>query len=205
VSASEVVLDCSELAHGPDAVVPERPRIDLVLALPRPKVLARLYAALACIGIGRLYLCNAARVERYYFDSHVLTEPFVRARLLEGLSQARDTRLPCVSIHRSFRKLVEDELGASTDHALRLVADVASSGHPGPTARELCGALAPTGRVLLAVGPEGGWVDFERALLAEREFRSQSFGERVLRTDVAALAALAVLHQELRQTVLGAK
>src|SRR4029453_5948647 len=90
--------------------VPPRPRVDLLLALPRPKVMRRLWAQLAALGVGRIMLTNAARVERNYFDTHVLSERVFRPLLIEGLQQARDTRLPIVTVHRQFRILVEDDL-----------------------------------------------------------------------------------------------
>ena len=93
-----------------DDTVPPRPRVDLLLALPRPKVMRRLWAQLAAIGVGRIILTNAGRVERHYFDTHVLTQDTYRPLLIEGLQQARDTRLPEVSIHRQFRILIEDDL-----------------------------------------------------------------------------------------------
>src|SRR5437899_13024293 len=46
--------------------VPARPRVDLLLALPRPKVLRRLWAQLAALGVGEIILTNAERVERNY-------------------------------------------------------------------------------------------------------------------------------------------
>ena len=62
------------------------------------------------LGVGRIVLTNAERVERHYFDSHILSEASFRPLLVEGLQQARDTRLPAVSIHRQFKVLVEDHL-----------------------------------------------------------------------------------------------
>jgi RsmE family RNA methyltransferase len=49
------------------------------------------------------------------------------------------------------------------------------------------------GRTLLAVGPEGGWVDFEVRKFIEHSFVPVSLGRRVLRTDTAAVALLAQL------------
>jgi len=105
VTTDRVALKC---AMGGRA--PARPPVDLLLALPRPKVMRRLWAQLSALGVGRIILTNAERVERHYFDTHVLGEACYRPLLIEGLQQARDTRLPFVSIHRQFRKLVEDEL-----------------------------------------------------------------------------------------------
>ena len=71
---------------------PPRPRVDVLLALPRPKVMRRLWAQLAALGVGQIILTNAERVERHYFDTHVLTEASYRPLLIEGLQQARDTQ-----------------------------------------------------------------------------------------------------------------
>lgn len=172
-----------ELACVFEGVSPPQPPIDLLLALPRPKVLKRLWAQLAALGVGRILLTNAARVERNYFDTHVLDPAFYTAQLIDGLQQARDTRLPKVTIHRRFRPLIEDELDGLSDAALRLVAE--------PGASPIAGEPA-AGRVLLAVGPEGGWVPFELELLHRHGFRPFGLGPRTLRTDTACIAAIAV-------------
>ena len=52
------------------------------------------------------------------------------------------------------------------------------------------------GRLLLAIGPEGGWTDEEVALLEEKGFRRYSLGQRILRTDTATIALLAKLNTE---------
>ena len=175
-----------ELACALEPEVPPRPAVDLLLALPRPKVMKRLWAQLAALGVGRILLTNAARVERNYFDTHVLDPAFYTPLLHEGLQQARDTRCPVVSIHRQFKPLVEDELDALSDAPTRLLADPAhGAAEPGP-------APAP-GRLLLAVGPEGGWVDFERDLLQRHRFTPFALGPRILRTDTACVALLALL------------
>jgi len=161
------------------------------LATPRPKVLKRLWAQLAALGVGRIWLTNAARVERNYFDSHVLEEGFIRERLVEGLQQAGDTRVPRVSVHRRFRVLVEDELGAGDSGAVQRV--VAQPG----ASRTVTSAVGGARRVLLAVGPEGGWVPFELDLLRRHGFLPVGLGLRTLRTDTACIALLAVVHAGL--------
>jgi RsmE family RNA methyltransferase len=176
---------------------PERPRVDLLMALPRPKVMRRLWAQLAALGVGQVILTNAERVERDYFDAHVLTPECYRPLLVEGLQQARDTRLPAVSIHKRFKVLIEDELHSLCDPGgLRLVAD--------PSAQEAVSAALSTDRrdghdrrVLLAVGPEGGWNAYEIALLQSRGFRPVGMGDRPLRTDTACVALLALVHAAL--------
>jgi RsmE family RNA methyltransferase len=180
--------DAVELECAFSTEATTRPDVDLLLALPRPKVMRRLWAQLAALGVGRIMLTNAARVERNYFDTHVLDPACYRPLLVEGLQQAQDTHLPRVSIHRRFRPLVEDELDALSSAGLRLVA------HPAPQATAIAAAWTPgAARVLLAVGPEGGWDDFELRLLADRGFRLVGLGPRTLRADTACVALLAAL------------
>jgi RsmE family RNA methyltransferase len=169
---------------------PQAPAVDLLLAVPRPKVLRRLWAQLAALGVGRVILTNAWKVERPYFDAHVLDEAVYRPLLIEGLQQAGDTRLPRVSIHRQFRPLIEDGIGPPAAGELRLVAHPGAELTPSRAVRD-----AADRRVLLAVGPEGGWNDFELDLLARHGFVAVGLGPRTLRTDTACVALLALIHE----------
>lgn len=61
-------------------------------------------------------------------------------------------------------------------------------------------ALAGTGQasaVTLLVGPEGGWSDDEFRLFAERDVKSVSLGPRTLRTETAAIVAIALIQHAL--------
>jgi 16S rRNA (uracil1498-N3)-methyltransferase len=170
---------------------PPRPRVDVLLALPRPKVLRRLWAQFAALGVGQIILTNASRVERDYFDTHVVTEACYRPLLIEGLQQARDTRVPRVSVHRQFRILVEDHLDDLFRSGVRLVADPSGS-------TSIANALAGRDeRVLLAIGPEGGWNQFELRLLETRGFTPVGLGRRTLRVDTACVALLSHVHSSL--------
>jgi RsmE family RNA methyltransferase len=70
--------------------------------------------------------------------------------------------------------------------------------HPGTTAR-MDDVVAGGGhdRVVLAVGPEGGWNEFETALLEGHGFLAVGMGPRTLRTDTACIALLALVHSAL--------
>jgi RsmE family RNA methyltransferase len=188
VGAAEVGEDDGEvlgLSVTLNVSPPPRPGIDLILAMPRPKALRRLLPALASMGVDRVVLTNAARVEKSYFDSKVLAAESV-ARLFDlGLEQGRDTVRPTLSLARRFRPFVEDELDALVGvRAARFVAHPSAEGASFERSRE------SERRLLLAVGPEGGWVPFELSLLEEHRFRPVSLGFRPLRTEIAVPALL---------------
>ena len=187
ITPEKVVLEC-EFNDSP----PPAPRVDLLLALPRPKVMRRLWAQLAAMGVGRIILTNATKVERVYFDTHVLEPATYRPLMIEGLQQAQDTQMPEVTIRKQFKILVEDELDLLFPYGGRILADAQAE-------NRLCDLNFddPGMRVLVAVGPEGGWTDYEKDLLQKRGFRSVSMGERTLRADTACVAILALVNSAL--------
>ena len=156
-------------------------------------MLRRLWAQLAALGVGRIVLTNASRVERHYFDTHVLDASTYRPLLIEGLQQAGDTRLPRVSIHRQFRILVEDELDALSGDGARLVA------HPGSHRSLLTSRARIAAAARAARDRARGRVERLRAGPADDATGSSvvSMGPRILRTDTACIALLALLHEAL--------
>jgi RsmE family RNA methyltransferase len=149
--------------------------------MPRPKMLRRLLAAVASMGVKRLVLVNSARVEKSYFDSPLLASAAIDLELRLGLSQARDTILPKVSIKPRFRPFVEDQSDAFWPAPTRRLL-----AHP-EAERDLRGVLPEPTRdpMVLAIGPEGGWVPFEIELLEAHGFHRFTAGPRVLRVDTA--------------------
>jgi len=182
---------------GPDEVtlacefedaIPPVPRVTLLLAMPRPKVMKRLWAPLASLGVGRILIANAEKVERNYFDTHWLDPASYRPLLVEGLQQAGLTRLPAVSVHMRLRPFIEDGTGG---WPVKLAAD------PSAPDRLAAVSIPPAAAVLIAVGPEGGWTPFETGLFAANGFRGISLSASTLRSDVACIALLSVLNERL--------
>lgn len=179
--------DCVEMVCLFEAELPVAPVIDVLLAVPRPKVMRRLWAQLASLGVGRIVLTNAEKVERNYFATHWLNEETYRPRLIEGLEQSGDTLVPRVSIERRFRPFVEDRLDAEFGGSRRLVC------HPREAVAMGDVDFSGSERILLAIGPEGGWSEFEVDLLTEHGFECVSLGWRILRSDVAAVALISAV------------
>lgn len=179
--------------HGP---VPEPCPTALILALPRPIMLRRVLAQATALGVDRIFLINANRVEKSFFQASLLQDHAYRSALIQGLEQAVDTRLPEVSIHQRFRPFVEDILPAYlADYPVRLIAH--------PTAAAPLPEVAPVPlaeRAILAIGPEGGWVDFELDRFAACGFQGFTLGPRILRVDSAVPALLAQIELLRRLT-----
>lgn len=158
--------------------------ITLVLALPRPKVLNRVIAGATSMGIERIFLINAWRVEKSYWKSPRLSEENLLEQRILGLEQARDTRLPPIELRRFFRPFVDDELRSLIAGSRALVA------HPGSTTAI---PAAGPGPVTLAIGPEGGFIEAELASLEKAGFEPVSLGPRILRVETAVAAAVGML------------
>ena len=159
-------------------------RVDLVVALPRPQALHRLLQTAATMAVGRLDLIKSWRVEKSFFSSPSLRPETVRRHLLLGAEQGGGTHVPEVGIHHRFVPFVES-LGDPGDE-IRWVA------HPGgaPLERLEAGADGRR-RILLAVGPEGGWIDREIETLGQAGFEPIDLGPWILKVENAVTAALA--------------
>jgi 16S rRNA (uracil1498-N3)-methyltransferase len=178
-----------------DADGASAPPIDLIVAVPRPKVLPRVLATAASFGVGRIDLVNAWRVERSYLDSPRLAADELGAALRSGCEQGGSTWVPDIELHRLLMPLLRR--GPERWPAHRIVA------HP-RAGSAIESAIPPGTRapVLLALGPEGGWIDRELASFAGLGFTAVTLGPAVLRVEAALAAALGQL-QLLRR--LGAR
>lgn len=168
------------------------PRIDLILALARPIMMRRILSQATALGVGRFFLIHANRVEKSFWEASLLAQESYSDHLRQGLEQAVDTRMPEVHFFRRFKPFVEDFLptiGGGYSH--RLIA------HPSGTHTLQQGLEGERGRVLLAIGPEGGWVDYEIEKFAEAGFVSCTIGSRILKVDTAVVA----LHSRISQII----
>jgi len=168
-----------------------RPWVDLILAPPRPRVMKRLLPQLAAMGVGRIFLVGAKKVEKDFWGATLLKEENYCPLLIDGLMQAGTSILPALETRRNFRKFVMDGLDVLFPAATRIVAHPYDAVTPLPTTD----CHLPSS-LLLAIGPEGGWTEDEVALLEAHGFLRYSLGSRILRTDTATIALLAQLMQE---------
>ena len=173
-----------ELEFKLDRQPPPQLPLTLLLALPRPKMLKRIFQSCATLGVQELVLINSYRVEKSYWQSPFLAEGKIREHLILGLEQGMATQLPKVSLQKRFKPFVEDQLPELAEGCTKLVAHPY---HAEPCPRDLC---TPT---VLAIGPEGGFIPYEIDKLAEQGFSAIDLGQRILRVEAAIVAACAKL------------
>ncbi|TVP54906.1 MAG: 16S rRNA (uracil(1498)-N(3))-methyltransferase [Halomonadaceae bacterium] len=174
---AELALDCQQ---PPPAPLP----LTLILAMPRPKMLRRVIQTLVAMGVKELVLINSTKVEKSYWQTPRLGADSLAEQITLGLEQAKDTVWPRIQLRQRFKPFVEDELGTLAADSLKLIA------HPG-TSTPCPRALAQP--ATLCIGPEGGFTDYEVALIEAQGFTPVHLGPRILRVENAVPALLARL------------
>lgn len=158
--------------------------LTLIIALPRPKMLKRIFQTIATMGVKELILLNSYRVEKSYWQTPWLSEGSIREQLILGLEQGVDTHLPQVRLVKRFKPFVEDELPALCQGKRALVAH--------PKQAMPCPAASHED-TLLVIGPEGGFIDYEVDKLNQAGCQTIHLGPRILRVETAVPVLLAKL------------
>jgi 16S rRNA (uracil1498-N3)-methyltransferase len=173
-------------------------KVSLLLALPRPLQLGRMLPMISQMGVDQLILTGAKKVPKDYFGSHLFRKPeLITEKLVEGLCQAGDVRLPNLWIRKNVRDFLAQELDVlfPKDEFARVIAHPQRASDTSPAKRMKDVVFPKLGdkRLLLAVGPEGGWEEpGELDKFHELGFQQVTLGTRVLRSDVAVVSLLSL-------------
>jgi RsmE family RNA methyltransferase len=178
LDAEGLVLDYEALGESP----PLWP-LRLLLGFPRPIQGARLLRDLASLGVGEIVLTGTMLGERSYLESDLWKKGGYLQALREGAEQAGNPRLPRASRQWSVAR------------ALGALPQEAGAGryvlHPGEGCARLS-ATALAAPLTLAIGSERGWAAEELCQLEEAGFVRLSLGSRILKTETACVAAVAL-------------
>jgi RsmE family RNA methyltransferase len=159
--------------------------VSLVLAVPRPKVLTRVIETAAAFGVKRIDLTNSWRVEKAYLSSPRLSAEALGYAVRFGAEQGATTHLPPVELHERLMGLLDARWAVPTAQpATKLIA------HPDAPPIEQAKLTWP---LVLALGPEGGWIQRELDTFVERGFTPVSIGAPILRVEAALAAVLGQL------------
>jgi 16S rRNA (uracil1498-N3)-methyltransferase len=169
--------------------------IEIVLAVPRPKVLARVVETLASFAVERIALTNAWRVDKSYLRSPRLAPEALAHAARLGAEQGVTTHLPAITQHDRLMALLDERWPAGgASSRVQLIA------HPGGVPIEQAVGEHANAPMTLAIGPEGGWIAREVETFVARGFTAVSLGSAILRVETAvavALGQLALLRRQL--------
>ncbi len=181
-----IILDYEPFA-GEAGAPPELAPVRVILGFPRPIQAARILKDLTSLGVAEILLTGTKLGEKSYLDSDLFKEKDFRRPLVEGAEQAGNPRLPSVSTHWSLRRCLE-ALGPADGSRIYLHP---YGGAPRLGAADALGAarsLDPP--ATLAIGSERGWTEAEISLLRASGFEGRGLGERILKSETAALSAV---------------
>jgi RsmE family RNA methyltransferase len=159
--------------------------IALVVGLPRPQTARKILQEAAALGVRELHFVPTEKGEPGYARSTLWRSGEWERRLRAGAEQAFDTRLPALTHGQPLEEVLSRLAGAC---------GVALDNY------ESAGPLSATDLKLplvVAVGPERGWSASERDLFRRLNFSLAHLGPRVLRTETACVAAVAIVRSRL--------
>jgi RsmE family RNA methyltransferase len=164
----------------PPALLPA----DVIIGLPRPLVTGRLIKDLTSLGLRSLHFVRASLCEKSYLSGSLWKNGEYRRHVLEGLQQSGATLAPEVRLHGNFDACLAC-FPPGPGGSCRCVVDQRG----GAFLRE----AAPGEEAVLAIGPERGWTGAELEKFEAAGFQVCRLGQRILRTEAAALAAAAIM------------
>ncbi|MCW5982173.1 MAG: 16S rRNA (uracil(1498)-N(3))-methyltransferase [Bryobacteraceae bacterium] len=155
--------------------------VSLLVSLIKFERLELIFEKATELGVERIAPVIAARSEKGLDRAAGKRMERWRRVVLEASQQSRRAKLPELAPPARFR----DAIGADAPRKYRLEE---SAGAPA-----LAGNLHGTSPAALLVGPEGGWTDAEREQAEEAGWTAVSLGPQILRTETAAIAAIALI------------
>ena len=162
--------------------------IALIVGLPRPQTARDVLRDATTLGVTALHFVRTEKAPASYAQSTLWTSGEWRRHVIAGAEQAVATRLPDVTHGAMLAEAMATVAGPGTRIAL--------DNYEAPQRLSACPIPAGV-PFTLAIGAERGWSARERELLRENRFTLAHLGPRVLRTETAAIAALAIVRAKL--------
>jgi 16S rRNA (uracil1498-N3)-methyltransferase len=185
-----MTADALTLTFAGDASPPPAlPPITLIVGLPRPQTARDILRDATTLGVAAIHFVRTDKSEPSYAQSTLWSNGEWRRHALAGAEQAFDPRLPEITHDR----LLTDILPALP--AALATTRIALDNYESPA--PLSQIQNVTYYVTLAIGAERGWSAEERELLRRHGFGFAHLGNRVLRTETACVAALAIVRARM--------
>lgn len=187
---SHYVIQLVEPIHLEDSKSQFLP-IDVVLCVPRPKILDKLLQQLSCVGVKRIIIVFSEYANKCYESSRVLKNEEIKQSLQLGLEQAMCTGFPEVYIHYSFNSFFMNFEKYADSETIKLCAHTDSMTASSLTPSSILNKNE--GKVLFMIGCERGFSDFEIYLLKKLQFHFFHISSRILKCETALLVIIGQL------------
>lgn len=152
--------------------------LSLMLAEVRPISMRRILRESVSIGVGRIMLVISDLGEKSYRDAGLYKSGEYKKILIDGAMQSGFTGVPPLDFFSSV-----DEAVKAIDTDNRILLD-------NVVGRQRLSTMHLDGSLTIAVGPERGWSDRERNVMLSNAFIPALMGNRILRTETAAVASM---------------
>lgn len=186
-----VTEDSLCLSYAAKADAPALRPVLVLMGFPRPIQAGRILKDLTSLGVAQIWFTLSELGEKSYAESTFFREKAWTEHLIEGAEQAGNPRMPEVrtfwSLERALGSLPPSDPGDKDTHSGSRVFF-----HPAPAAPGLLSLACFYPPLILAIGSERGWTERETGMLAAAGFVACSLGDRILKTETAALAATSI-------------
>lgn len=162
--------------------VPSLYPVTLMVAQVRPICMKRILREAVSLGVERIILTGSDTGEKSYLSSSLYKSGEYREYLLDGAMQSAHAGISNVV----FADKVSDAVRLAGNADNLIVLDNVNS--PSDLSK-----AEIKGNCIIAIGPERGWSDKERSIFSGAGYKSMLLGTRVLRTETACSAGVAVL------------
>ncbi|MDY0287548.1 MAG: RsmE family RNA methyltransferase [Sphaerochaeta sp.] len=157
--------------------------VTLLVAQVRPICMRRILREAVSLGVEQIILTGTETAEKSYADAKLYQSGEYRSILLDGAMQSGETGVSEVA----FALSVADAIARVDSSPTKIVLDNRMDATP------LSALAVSSTPVVLAIGGERGFTDRERTLFLASGFAPASLGGRILRTETACSAGIAVL------------
>ncbi|ALO25437.1 MULTISPECIES: 16S rRNA (uracil(1498)-N(3))-methyltransferase [Leptospira] len=181
--------------------IPRFPEVHILLAINRPPTVRKILQLAGTWGVSSIHFFVSRNSRREYLTSPVWNSTEIESELLEGMEQGKNIFLP--KIHFDFKNRSETillEKFKKVDFTFRFVLDRRGATLPQIIEEKKSdsnfGMPSKTPQVLVAIGPESGFVRNEIDFWKHFGFKELNLSSRVLRTETAVAFLLSRLEEK---------
>jgi len=177
IGSSELELGFLPSQRSPLPLYP----LTMIIGTPRPPTARRLLKDLTTLGVGTMTFTGTDLNEKSYLSCKLWKDNKYQEALIDGAQQGGSTLLPKVNRFYSLKKSLED----LSPGGLRMLLEYT------PQAPLLSRYLQDKKKqpAVIALGPERGWTERELEMLIHAGFQKVILGERIIRTETAAVSS----------------